>query len=96
MFFSEFFNDIISKNFASINLLSKMKISSPFIFLIRFYQAVISPFTMRSCRYEPTCSSYAIEALQKHGIFYGSFLALKRILRCNPWGKQGYDPVPDE
>ncbi|MBC7642295.1 MAG: membrane protein insertion efficiency factor YidD [Flavobacterium sp.] len=73
-----------------------MKITSPFIFLIRFYQSAISPFTMRSCRYEPTCSSYTIEALQKHGFFHGSYLGLRRILSCNPWGGKGYDPVPDE
>lgn len=71
-----------------------MKFTSPFIFLVRFYQSAISPFTMASCRYEPTCSSFTIEALQKHGFFYGSYLAIKRILSCNPWGGKGYDPVP--
>ena len=65
-----------------------------FIFLIRFYKSAISPLTMATCRYEPTCSTYAIETLQKHSFFYGCFLAIKRILSCNPWGGKGYDPVP--
>jgi conserved hypothetical protein YidD len=62
--------------------------------LIRFYQGAISVHTPAACRFTPTCSQYAIEALQKYGIFKGSFLAIKRILRCNPWGGSGYDPVP--
>lgn len=66
----------------------------PFILFVRFYQTVISPFIPDACRFEPTCSSYTIEALQKHGLFYGGFLGVKRILSCNPWGKMGYDPVP--
>lgn len=74
-------------------MLSKI-ITFPFILLVRFYQNAISPFTLSSCRFEPTCSSYMIEALQKHGLFLGGFLGLKRILSCHPWGKRGYDPVP--
>jgi uncharacterized protein len=66
----------------------------PFVLLIRFYQSAISPFTPATCRFEPTCSRYTIEALQKHGLFYGGFLGLKRIISCHPWGKKGYDPVP--
>ena len=62
--------------------------------MVRFYQTSISPFTPSACRFEPTCSSYMIEALQKHGLLYGSFLGIKRILSCHPWGKTGYDPVP--
>ncbi|MFM1878289.1 MAG: hypothetical protein RLZZ241_1155 [Bacteroidota bacterium] len=62
--------------------------------LIRLYQRYISPLTPPSCRYVPTCSHYAIEALQKHGAFKGSWLAIKRILSCNPWGGSGHDPVP--
>ncbi|MCB0851066.1 MAG: membrane protein insertion efficiency factor YidD, partial [Bacteroidetes bacterium] len=54
--------------------------------LIRFYQVVISPFTPASCRYVPTCSHYAVEAIQKHGPFRGGWLALKRISSCHPWG----------
>lgn len=66
----------------------------PFIFLIRFYQAVISPLTPATCRFEPTCSHYSAEAIQKHGIFKGIWLSVKRISKCHPWGKSGYDPVP--
>jgi len=64
------------------------------IILIRAYQRFISPIFPPSCRYTPTCSRYAIEALQKHGVIKGLWLALKRILSCNPWGGSGYDPVP--
>ena len=74
-------------------MLKKIAIA-PFIFLIRFYQVGISPFTPSSCRFEPTCSTYFIQALKTHGLFYGTYLGIKRILRCNPWGKSGYDPVP--
>lgn len=66
----------------------------PMILLIKFYQKIISPLTPATCRFQPTCSQYSIEALQKHGIFYGLFLMSKRILSCHPWGKSGYDPVP--
>ena len=61
---------------------------------IQFYQKFISPLTPPSCRYTPTCSQYAIEALRKHGPFKGMYLAIRRILRCHPWGGSGYDPVP--
>jgi putative membrane protein insertion efficiency factor len=61
---------------------------------VYFYRSFISPFTPASCRYTPTCSQYAIEALKKHGPFKGSWLAIKRIFRCHPWGGHGYDPVP--
>ena len=61
---------------------------------IRFYQGAISPPMPPACRYTPTCSQYAIEALRKHGPFKGMWLALKRIARCHPWGGSGYDPVP--
>ena len=62
--------------------------------LIRLYQICLSPYMGQHCRYTPTCSAYAIEALQKHGLLYGSLLAVWRILRCSPWGGSGYDPVP--
>ncbi|MCG6957124.1 MAG: membrane protein insertion efficiency factor YidD [Gemmatimonadetes bacterium] len=62
--------------------------------LIRFYQTAISPWTPPSCRYNPTCSSYALEAIRVHGAARGSWLGLRRLLRCHPWGGQGYDPVP--
>ena len=64
------------------------------ILFIRFYKAAISPHLGANCRYTPTCSTYAIQALQKHGLLKGSWLAMRRILRCNPWGGSGYDPVP--
>ena len=66
----------------------------PFVFLVRFYQIVISPLTPATCRYEPTCSTYTLQALKKHGLFRGGWLSFKRIASCNPWGKSGYDPVP--
>lgn len=61
---------------------------------IRFYQGAISPLLPPACRYTPTCSQYAVEALKKHGPIKGLILAFKRILRCHPWGGSGYDPVP--
>lgn len=61
---------------------------------IRFYQRFISPLTPPSCRYTPTCSQYAVEAIRKHGPIRGLYLAVRRILRCHPWGGSGYDPVP--
>lgn len=66
----------------------------PFKKIIRLYQILLSPLTPATCRFQPTCSAYAIEALEKHGLLKGSWLALKRILSCHPWGKNGYDPVP--
>lgn len=69
-------------------------LSLPFILLIRVYQWVISPWLGPKCRYTPTCSNYAIEALRKHGVFRGTWLAAKRIASCHPWGGSGYDPVP--
>ncbi|NQY05957.1 MAG: membrane protein insertion efficiency factor YidD [Flavobacteriaceae bacterium] len=66
----------------------------PLVFIIRFYQIAISPYTPATCRYHPTCSSYSLEALKKHGLFKGSYLAAKRILSCHPWGGSGHDPVP--
>ena len=67
---------------------------APFLFLIKIYQNYISPFTPASCIYQPTCSSYTKEALQKHGIFKGGCLSIKRIFSCHPFGGSGYDPVP--
>lgn len=67
---------------------------SPLILLIKFYQLAISPLLPNSCRYTPTCSVYAIEALKKHGILKGTYFAIKRILSCNPWSGHGEDPVP--
>ncbi|WP_395056424.1 membrane protein insertion efficiency factor YidD [Flavobacterium sp.] len=64
------------------------------MFVVRFYQIVISPLTPATCRFTPTCSHYTAEALQKHGLIKGSYLGAKRILSCHPWGRSGYDPVP--
>lgn len=69
-------------------------ITFPLVALIKIYQWFISPILPSSCRYEPTCSSYMVEALRVHGIFKGLWLGLKRIGRCNPWGGEGDDPVP--
>lgn len=66
----------------------------PFILLVRFYQVAISPLKPPTCRFSPTCSTYALEALKKYGLFKGGRLALRRIMRCHPWGGSGYDPVP--
>ena len=68
----------------------------PFVLLVRFYQVAISPYTPSSCRYEPTCSQYTIEALRKRGLITGLWLSLKRIFTCHPWGGSGYDPVPNK
>jgi hypothetical protein len=62
---------------------------------IRFYRTFISPLKPPSCIYHPTCSQYGIEAISKHGALRGSYLTFWRILRCHPWAKGGYDPVPD-
>jgi len=62
--------------------------------LIRVYQLVLSPVLGRSCRFEPTCSQYAMTAIDRYGVAKGSLMALKRLLRCNPWCAGGYDPVP--
>jgi hypothetical protein len=67
-----------------------------FIFLIRIYQKVISPLFPGSCRYTPTCSHYSIEAIKNFGVIKGIYLGSKRIIKCNPWGGCGYDPVPEK
>lgn len=63
--------------------------------LIRGYQLLVSPFLGANCRYQPTCSEYAREAIARHGAMKGGALALRRIGRCHPWGGSGYDPVPE-
>ena len=67
-----------------------------FIKLIKFYQKNISPYKPQCCRFYPTCSEYAKQAFEKHGIFFGAVLSAYRILRCNPLCKPGYDPVPEK
>ena len=66
----------------------------PFLILIRIYQTLISPLLPSTCRFSPTCSEYSKQSLIKHGLIKGIILSVKRILKCNPWGGNGYDPVP--
>ena len=66
------------------------------IFFVRLYRKWISPLKPPCCRFTPTCSAYALEAFQKRGFFVGLYLSLRRIFRCNPFGKAGYDPVPEK
>lgn len=66
------------------------------ISFIKLYQKIISPLTPPSCRFYPTCSHYGVEAVEKHGALKGTYLAVKRILRCHPFNEGGYDPVPEE
>ena len=66
----------------------------PFIIIIKFYQSFISPLIGSNCRYTPTCSTYSIDSLRKHGLIKGMFLSIRRISKCNPLFKGGYDPVP--
>lgn len=72
----------------------KRLLSLILILPIRFYQLSISPLFPPSCRFTPTCSQYAIEAIRRYGPFKGLWLALRRLSRCHPWGGSGYDPVP--
>lgn len=81
------------KNHKPTGILREISIEA-LLLPIKFYRRCISPILPPSCRYTPTCSSYAIEAIKKHGPLKGSYLAIRRILRCNPWGGSGYDPVP--
>ena len=70
--------------------------ASAMMLLIRGYQLTLSAFFGRTCRHLPTCSSYTMEAIQRHGAWAGFWLGFFRIARCNPWGSSGFDPVPDE
>ena len=63
---------------------------------IRAYQLILSPLLGRNCRFQPSCSAYAIEALEKHGVIHGLRLTIKRLIKCNPWGSEGFDPVPEK
>ncbi len=74
----------------------KKILTYPFLLIIKVYQLFISPLTPASCRFHPTCSQYSKEALETHGLFYGGWLALKRIFSCHPWGGSGNDPVPEK
>ena len=66
----------------------------PLLVLIRGYQLMISPLLGSNCRFMPTCSEYAMESLKSHGLIKGSYLTIKRIGKCHPWGSHGYDPIP--
>lgn len=65
-------------------------------FLIKFYKYIFSYYIPAACRFEPSCSQYAIEALENHGLCKGLWLTVRRLLRCHPWGSYGYDPVPNK
>jgi len=75
-------------------MMLKKGLKAVVILLIKFYQKAVSPWTPASCRYNPTCSSYSIDAFEKHGLWKGFVLTIKRIGSCHPWGGSGYDPVP--
>ena len=75
-------------------MMLKKGLKTVVILLIKIYQKVVSPWTPATCRYNPTCSSYSIDAFQKHGLWKGFVLTIKRIGSCHPWGGSGYDPVP--
>lgn len=64
------------------------------VLLIKAYQVILSPYFGQQCRFAPTCSQYAVEALHKHGFFYGIFYTVKRIFKCHPWHTGGHDPIP--
>ena len=66
----------------------------PLIFIIKIYQFIFSPLIGKNCRYLPTCSEYAMESLKLHGLLRGSFFAIRRILKCHPFGGHGFDPIP--
>lgn len=80
------------------SFLSRIMAALSFLLLlpIYFYRMAISPMLPPSCRFTPTCSQYAVEAIKMHGPFKGLYLACRRILRCHPWGGSGYDPVPEQ
>ena len=72
----------------------KLPLTRPMVAAIRLYQYAVSPLFGASCRFHPSCSQYAIDAVQRHGITKGIWLALRRLLRCHPWHQGGFDPVP--
>ena len=69
-------------------------VTFPFVLLIRGYQLIVSPLLGSNCRFMPTCSEYALESLKAYGLIKGTFLTIKRIGKCHPWGSHGYDPLP--
>ena len=76
------------------NEMTETMIKRFFIYLIKLYQRFISPLKLPCCRFTPTCSEYALEAFQKYGTLKGLYLSVRRILRCHPFSRGGYDPVP--
>jgi len=80
--------------FVGIMAILRQILGFPFIFLVKVYQWIISPLFPQSCRYTPTCSNYAIEAIKIWGPIKGVYLGAKRIASCHPWGSGGHDPVP--
>ena len=69
-------------------------VTFPLVLLIRGYQLIVSPILGSNCRFMPTCSEYALESLKEYGLIKGTFLTIKRIGKCHPWGSNGYDPIP--
>ncbi|UTW55367.1 membrane protein insertion efficiency factor YidD [Kordiimonas sp. SCSIO 12610] len=82
------------KNIDNTNT-SRSILTRVLVAFVRFYQLFLSPLLGSNCRYQPTCSHYAIEAMRVHGGLKGGWLAIRRIMRCHPWGGFGYDPVPE-
>ena len=78
-----------------IRLLGRL-LALPMLGLVWLYRLAVSPWLGNNCRYEPSCSEYAMDALRLHGAFRGGWLAVRRIGRCHPWGGSGYDPVPEK
>ncbi|MFO7790930.1 MAG: membrane protein insertion efficiency factor YidD [Bacteroidota bacterium] len=70
-------------------------ITALLVYMVKFYKYAISPYTPNSCRHIPSCSNYTVEALQKHGPVAGTWLGIKRLAKCHPWGTHGFDPVPE-
>lgn len=79
--------------FFSVQLVKKILVF-PFVLMIQGYQLIVRPWMPKMCRYTPSCSQYGIEALRKHGLLKGTYLTVRRVSSCHPWGGQGYDPVP--
>ena len=71
-------------------------VTYPLILLIRVYQLIVSPMLGSNCRFMPTCSEYALESLKVYGLIKGTYLTIKRIGKCHPWGGHGYDPIPNK
>lgn len=85
------------KDFHKTGILTdEMIIKKLFVYLIRFYQLALSPFLGPCCRFYPSCSEYAREAIEAHGVCFGVWLAFKRIIKCGPWNHGGYDPIPEK